>query len=154
MRTDRRITDIINENKRLILVGVTIIYFLIVLDITLIDRTVGVRRHMLEPMWEIRQLLRSRRYGFWLSQIVGNCVMLMSMGFFLPALSRRFRSVRCTTAAGFAFSLWIELTQYITGRGLCELDDIIHNTFGAAVGVILFILLDFCKRKGYYYGSL
>lgn len=141
MKKDRNYLDIIIENRHIILVCMAIVYLFIVLDITLIDRTVGVRRHMLEPMWEVRQMLRSRQYTYWGWQIVGNCVMLLPLGIFLPALSVRFRSIQKTTAAGFLFSLFIELTQYITGRGLCELDDIIHNTFGAAVGVIIYIIL-------------
>lgn len=33
-----------------------------------------------------------------------------------------------------AFSAGIEITQYITGRGLCEFDDVFNNTLGAFVG--------------------
>ncbi|MFR5118576.1 MAG: VanZ family protein [Ruminococcus sp.] len=32
------------------------------------------------------------------------------------------------------FSAGIEITQYITGRGLCEFDDVFNNTLGACVG--------------------
>ncbi len=141
MKKDRNYLDIIMENRRVILVCMAIVYLFIVLDITLIDRTVGVRRHILEPMWEVRQMLRSRQYTYWGGQIVGNCVMLLPMGLFLPVLSEWFRSVRRTTAAGFLFSLFIELTQYVTGRGVGELDDIIHNTLGAAVGVIIYMII-------------
>ena len=31
-----------------------------------------------------------------------------------------------------AFSSGIEITQYITGRGLCEFDDVSNNTLGLA----------------------
>lgn len=141
MKKDRNYLEIIIENRRVILVCMAIVYLFIVLDITLIDRTVGVRRYMLEPMWEVRQMLRSQRYTYWGTQIVGNCVMLLPMGIFLPALSEWFHSVRRTTTAGFLFSLFIELTQYVTGRGLCELDDIFHNTFGAAVGAMLYMVI-------------
>lgn len=141
MKKDRNYLDILIENRRVILMCMAIVYLFIVLDITLIDRTVGVRRHMLQPLWEVRQMLISQRYTYWGAQIVGNCVMLLPMGIFLPALSEWFQSVRRTTAVGFLFSLFIELTQYVTGRGLCELDDIIHNTLGAAVGAMLYMII-------------
>ena len=37
-------------------------------------------------------------------------------------------------------SLAVELIQYITALGLCELDDLINNTLGAALGVLVFTL--------------
>jgi glycopeptide antibiotics resistance protein len=35
------------------------------------------------------------------------------------------------------FSAAIEITQYFTGRGLCEFDDVFHNTLGACIGFII-----------------
>ena len=42
--------------------------------------------------------------------------------------------------AGFAFSLAIELMQLKLQRGLCEVDDLIHNTIGCIIGVLFFQL--------------
>ncbi len=152
MKKDRNYMDILIENRRVILMCMAIVYLFIVLDITLIDRTVGARRHMLQPLWEVRQMLRSQQYSHWGMQIVGNCILLLPMGIFLPAMSEWFHSVRRTTAAAFLFSSFIELTQYVTGRGLCELDDIIHNTFGAAVGVMLYMgIVRLAAEKEYEY---
>lgn len=39
--------------------------------------------------------------------------------------------------AALAFSVFIEATQYFTGRGLCEFDDVFHNTLGACIGFII-----------------
>ena len=35
---------------------------------------------------------------------------------------------------GFVFSSVIELSQLVLKRGLCEFDDVFHNTLGCAVG--------------------
>ena len=35
------------------------------------------------------------------------------------------------------FSAAIEITQYFTGRGLCEFDDVFNNTLGACIGFII-----------------
>lgn len=41
--------------------------------------------------------------------------------------------------------------QYITGRGLTEVDDVINNTAGAVIGYITFaIAVYFYKRRTYY----
>ena len=40
-------------------------------------------------------------------------------------------------AAGFALSCGIELVQLATGRGFCQLDDIVTNTAGTVLGCVL-----------------
>lgn len=37
-------------------------------------------------------------------------------------------------------SLAVILIQYVMGTGLCELDDLMHNTFGAFVGYQMFLV--------------
>lgn len=38
-------------------------------------------------------------------------------------------------------SCGIEVTQLLLHRGLFEFDDIIHNTFGAVAGIVLYLLV-------------
>lgn len=40
--------------------------------------------------------------------------------------------------AGVAFSVFVEASQYYLRRGLCETDDVIHNTVGVVVGMIVY----------------
>lgn len=40
-------------------------------------------------------------------------------------------------AAGFALSCVIELVQLATGRGFCQLDDVVTNTAGTVLGCVL-----------------
>lgn len=42
-------------------------------------------------------------------------------------------------AAGM--SIAIEALQLVTGRGLCEFDDVFHNVAGAAIGIGIVMLL-------------
>lgn len=120
---------------------VMLVYLYCVLSITLIDRTAGLRRHVFRPMWELRSMLQSGNYTYWSGQIGGNLIMLFPLGFLLPIISDRFRNIRAAAAAGFVFSLFIEFSQYYTGRGLFESDDIIHNTVGACIGCITYVLI-------------
>ena len=36
-----------------------------------------------------------------------------------------------------AFSVLIEITQYITGLGIAEFDDVFGNTLGGCIGVVV-----------------
>ena len=97
---------------------------------------------MLEPFWEISQFLETKQYTYWIIQIFGNIFMLMPLGFVLPIIFEKFRSFKLTTGVCLGFSLFIEFTQYVTGRGLLELDDIMHNTVGGAMGFIFYEIIN------------
>lgn len=66
--------------------------------------------------------------------IIFNIAVFCPMGTLLPILSEKFRSIIKTTGTGFLFSLAIEITQRVTQRGLCEIDDLFHNTLGVLLG--------------------
>lgn len=70
--------------------------------------------------------------------VIFNIVVFSPLGTLLPTLFQRFRNVLKTTGAGFLFSLLIEVTQRMTHRGLCELDDLFNNTLGVLLGYCLF----------------
>ena len=39
----------------------------------------------------------------------------------------------------FVFSILIETTQYITGLGIAEFDDVFGNTLGGWIGVVVYL---------------
>ena len=118
-------------------------YIYLVLYVTLLNRSEGVSRFLLTPFWEYRSMLESRNYYYWLGQICGNIIMLMPFGFMLPIVSDRCKSGLITVSISFLFSLFIEVAQYTTGRGLMEFDDLFNNTFGGLIGFMLYrFLLD------------
>lgn len=50
---------------------------------------------------------------------------------------------------GFLLSLAVELVQFRTGRGTCEVDDLIYNTAGTAIGLLFYrIVSPLAKKKG------
>ena len=117
------------------------VYLYHVLDITLIDRIPASQRAKLTPFWEFRELLMTSNKAYWLEQIGGNLIMLFPLGLMLPLISRRFRKFPVLFVTAFGFSVLIELTQYFTGRGLLEFDDIFHNTIGAIIGFAVWKIL-------------
>ncbi len=71
--------------------------------------------------------------------IIGNIVLLAPLGFFLPLLWKKFRKAKKTILAGFLISLLIESSQLFLCRGT-DVDDLILNTLGAALGYLCFVI--------------
>jgi glycopeptide antibiotics resistance protein len=79
-----------------------------------------------------------------LRNIVGNFLLLLPLGLFLPVLWVKLRSFRRTVALGALISVLIEATQYILAfLGLSigrrtDIDDLILNTFGVMFGYAIY----------------
>lgn len=123
-------------NKRKLIIALFAIYILAVLWITLIDREFRNRCAMLVPFWEFANVIKGIRRSYFIGQILGNLVMLMPLGFMLPVIRKV--SLKQVLLISLCFSAGIELTQFITGRGLMEFDDVFNNTVGAVLGYIVY----------------
>ncbi|OON87720.1 teicoplanin resistance protein VanZ [Oribacterium sp. C9] len=96
----------------------------------------------LTPLLEIkRYLFFSKQIGFRgvMLNLYGNIIGFMPFGFILGVISRRCRThwynaVICT----YLLSYGIEMVQLITRAGSCDVDDIILNTLGGALGYLIF----------------
>lgn len=73
-----------------------------------------------------------------------NIAFFYPFGFLLSGLDAPFLQKRKWLIIIFAltFSLCIEALQYLFHLGYAEVDDMIHNTFGSAIGIVSFFLLD------------
>lgn len=69
---------------------------------------------------------------------IGNIVMFMPLGFFIPCLWNKKGLFTCITGA--LFSLFIEITQIFIGR-YTDIDDLILNTLGVFLGYLTFLLV-------------
>ena len=105
--------------KRKVLVG---IYILIILWITLFSRRPMESRIFRGLFWEIEM-------GYW-NNIIQNILLFIPLGFLIGG--------KRGIIAGVLLSIGIELTQYIAVLGYCELDDVLNNTIGAAIGALLY----------------
>ena len=65
---------------------------------------------------------------------VENIIMFIPFGLLAPMVFKRMRKVRFCVFIGFLCSCGIELSQLITQRGYCQLDDVVTNTVGMLVG--------------------
>ena len=78
-------------------------------------------------------------------QIYENILMFFPFGFMLPwATEKGFLK---TMLIGCCFSIIIETTQYFFRLGMCEMDDVIHNTLGTAIGFGYWRLLQVIKER-------
>ena len=61
-------------------------------------------------------------------------IMFIPFGLLAPMVFERMRKVRFCVFIGFLCSCGFELSQLITQRGYCQLDDVVTNTVGMIVG--------------------
>ena len=98
------------------------LYILIILWITLFSRKPMTARIFRGLFWEIEM-------GYW-NNIIQNILLFVPLGFLIGG--------KRGIIAGLLLSIGIELTQYIAVLGYCELDDVLNNTIGTAIGSLLF----------------
>lgn len=75
--------------------------------------------------------------------IILNIFMFIPLGFLLPFFGGFFRKAWVTYLIGFLFTLLIESVQFLTQRGIFEIDDLINNTVGCMIGYGMFSLCSF-----------
>ena len=77
-------------------------------------------------------------------QVLGNFVMLLPLGIYLPLLYTRLRKAYSFFAVlliCFLVSVCIELLQLATSYRSTDIDDVILNTLGGGVGFIIYLLI-------------
>lgn len=70
--------------------------------------------------------------------LFGNIILFIPLGIFLPALFKKLRKLFPFLLAVVLLITSVEVIQYVTGLGTCDIDDLILNTFGALIGFLLF----------------
>jgi glycopeptide antibiotics resistance protein len=83
-------------------------------------------------------------------QVVGNFIMLLPLGIYLPLLSGRLRRFSRFFAVLFIcllVSVGIELLQLITSYRSTDIDDVILNTLGGGLGFIIYQVIRVVVNK-------
>jgi len=100
-------------------------YAFLILAETVLIRKPFVGEHIkLELFWSWRA------WSVQQNQILTNVIMFVPVGVLIGWIWR-WRGL--WAAAGL--SVFIEILQLVTARGLCEFDDVFHNMIGAVIGV-------------------
>ena len=109
-------------------------------------------RYNLIPFVEIRRFwVYRKQLGLMavVTNLFGNVIGFLPFGFILPVILDKMRSGWLIVLAGFGLSVTVEVIQLITKVGCFDVDDMILNTAGAALGYLLFFICDHLRRKIY-----
>ena len=78
--------------------------------------------------------------------LVGNVVLFIPMGWFLPYIWVNLRGFFKTALAVLLLISAVEIVQYFTQLGSCDIDDLILNLVGALIGYLLW-KIGACRRS-------
>lgn len=111
-------------------------YLAIILCITFLSRENGSRDGIdlnLFSTWGIND--RNNAY------VIENVLLFIPFGFVCPWTFKTLRNFFACTLFGAAASTMIECLQLVTKRGYFQIDDILTNTTGMAIGCIVFWII-------------
>ena len=77
----------------------------------------------------------------------GNIIMLIPLGFFLPVLWKSLQKWWKTWMMTLGIMLAVEVVQLFTLRGSFDVDDLILNLLGAAIGYLIYRWTEPAKKK-------
>lgn len=77
---------------------------------------------------------------------IENIIMFIPFGVLTPMVWKHMRKVQYCVLIGFLFSCAIELSQLVTQRGYCQLDDVVTNTLGALCGWLIWGVINWLLK--------
>ena len=101
--------------------------------------------HTIKLFWNVLDREEYRKLA--IINLGGNIGMFIPLGFFLPLLWKGLRKWWKTWLAVLGIMLMVELAQLFTLRGSFDVDDLILNLLGAAMGYIVYRWLNPVKKK-------
>ena len=96
----------------------------------------------IERFWKYREQLGLMSY----INLFGNVLIFVPFGFMEPLTSKK-RSFWATLIDGCLVSLSVEIFQFITKVGRFDVDDLMLNTTGVALGYVCFLVWNAIRRK-------
>lgn len=120
--------------KQLFFGGLFIGYVIMVLGVTFLNRGSdfygGMNLSFFSTYREAWYNFNVRHWQF----VILNIVMFVPFGILFPLLYSRFKRAIWTIGVAFFFTLSIEISQFITGYGNFDIDDLFNNLLGAIIG--------------------
>ena len=117
-------------------------YTMFIFYMTLLYRNIGYINYNLKPFWSYLQFIDNKELRW---EIINNILLFIPLGTILSRITIPKRVILFIIALSF----FIELIQLFTRIGLCEIDDLISNSVGGLIGLILGTL--FLGIKDAYY---
>ena len=127
--------------------SIFLIYMIVVLGATIGDRVSGYESINLQLFSSYKDVYNNFSLGEW-RNIILNILMFVPIGFMIPLIFKKCERCYITYLVGFGITLFIEILQLVSKRGIFELDDIINNSLGCAIGYgIVMLFISLFKRK-------
>lgn len=131
--------------KRFVLGALLAEYYFLVLCSTVICRAGVMERHVeLMPFWNYPDIWNKVDYPADLIEVLLNMALFVPIGFLLGGIGFKTKKV---LLMGICLSGIIEVSQFAFSKGLCETDDVIHNSVGAFLGYLGFLGILKGKRR-------
>lgn len=114
-------------------------------------RTIGnfwdilARREYYIEKWQAAAIYRAHARTA-LINLVGNVVMFVPFGAFLPAMWPKLQRAWKAIPVGFLCIVGVELLQLFTLLGKCDVDDVLLNMFGIIAGYGWWRLIKICRK--------
>ena len=86
-----------------------------------------------------------------ITNLIGNIIVFLPMGAFLPCLFHKMRSFKQTVLTVFFIVLGIELLEIILAMGAFDIDDFIFNLGGAMIGYAVMCIPVFQRIRNYIF---
>lgn len=86
------------------------------------------------------------RYDGWRMNVIGNIAMFIPVGIVWPICFKKLDTYKKTVLAGFGYTLLIEISQLICYGRHTDIDDLILNTMGVAIGALIVFGIRKVKR--------
>lgn len=148
-QSKRNIIEFSNKAK-IIFTFLFVVYFLILIKIVLLKEVsitdilngeiMTFSSYNIIPFYTFYDLIQWGTVSFRaLANIAGNVVIFAPLGFLLPIIIGKLQRISYILFVGFLLSTFFELIQYIFKIGSSDIDDIILNVLGCAIGYWIFL---------------
>lgn len=120
------------SNKKIIACTLLFMYIFVVIQTAFFSREPGSREGISLTLFETWGDSNYMHAFF-----IENILMFIPFGILVPMVVKKMQKAKSCVMTAFFFSCAIELSQFITQRGYCQLDDVVTNTLGAGIGWIV-----------------
>ena len=125
-----------------------VLWLAVVLYATILRHAGGWREYNLHLLRAWREAWNDFSFKSW-ANVLLNIALFCPLGFLLPLLWERSRRWYLAIPLGLALSGLIELVQLALCRGICDVDDLLANTLGMALGYLAAMsVLALWKKQG------
>ena len=134
---------------KVICLGLFVAYMYILLQQTFFSRLAGSRNTVSLILGETWQgNIQSKAY------VIENILMMIPFGVLLPNILKSAENIFYCIPLGFFFSVNLEYAQFLSQRGHMQVDDVVMNVMGTAIGYLFFISVKLlCRLIKYLKGK-